>query len=928
MQAWGKQDVDISTLQRAGDIAFVGRASIAPSNQIPMFTTGAQKLKIEVTSDPTVAPTNPFLRRLGRDSKPAPAPISAELPELTILDVAHLTPSPEVHLIHALQQSNAMMDEDEYIPMFQTTLAAAAALSLPIRPSQPTTATLASIEQPMAAMPGIPAELDTAVTVEPAAAGPVAEATEPRTSAPSDAPTEEPTAKPSAAPSDAPTDAPSAEPQTTDGNTGSDPAGSDPVDSSASEQADVAQGKQALLTILKAGLIQPGLHDRIAQALDTPHPRVPWLSGLLARASADLGRADVKPLLTQIKDVVAEITAPDPLGLSLPAGAHTPHSALPTQVNHTDNVTNEPSARAEFNVSEATADSGLLTPTPTLAKAAQQTHTLLPSRRRTRPPRPVEVSDAIRPQSAPSVVPMQNVPRALDSATLYDYDAMHPKHNVLSTSDSVSPLAATRTVISEIGTNSTGHSTNSSSMDHRLDSTQGDAALVELTTAASDGTTRKRREGDGSDEADRNITIQTEMLSETDAVTVQSVTAVNATSAANLGPPVDSEASRKHDDASSTISVATSRVPQDANHSSEPHAMPVADSSTTRSENGTQSVGEGPPRGGAHAALPELTTELPTVLPPSNVTAVQAPAVEPVVNAETLSAQPAASMSTAASSRTDVQKLHGLPGLRYKAVLDQGSGGDRPSNGDIVRITYVGRLLDGTTFDTSADHGLSFQFRVGAASRALRGWDAAVRTMRRGERALVGLAPEYAYGEAGLAPLVGANTEVEFEITLVSFDSSPAAGTSLVPLRSMAHAWLVRCCGRLGRECSAHAAHAPACHPAPLCACPCRPTQVLARLGSHSHPSLCPIDSLRLPMELLAATTSASTPPATTSTAANTPAPSVAARTRANQAIESAIRKGKAVDISAALAEHGALADAQTLSLGERCVWQRALCTQ
>ena len=82
----------------------------------------------------------------------------------------------------------------------------------------------------------------------------------------------------------------------------------------------------------------------------------------------------------------------------------------------------------------------------------------------------------------------------------------------------------------------------------------------------------------------------------------------------------------------------------------------------------------------------------------------------------------------------------------------------------------------------------------------------------------------------------------------------------------------------------------------------------------------------------LDALSSAGTVPAT----ANTPAPrtsgthsaassvNTAALALANQAIENAIRNGKAMDISAALAEHGAQADAQTLALGERRASQRA----
>jgi FKBP-type peptidyl-prolyl cis-trans isomerase len=309
-----------------------------------------------------------------------------------------------------------------------------------------------------------------------------------------------------------------------------------------------------------------------------------------------------------------------------------------------------------------------------------------------------------------------------------------------------------------------------------MDSAQQGAVAVEVETAVSDGTATKRRESGGSNDESDDVTMRTETTA--DVATVRLVMTVNAT--ANRGV-MDSESEAVPEiDTNSTISAAASRVQHGANFSSEGHPKLSVNSSTHHTMIDTQASEGAPPLGGAHVS-PELATDLSEDLASLNVTAAHAPAVEsvePAANAETVSRETSIPSATSKSSapRDQPAMPHELPGLRHKTVLDEGSGDDYPSDGDVVRITYVGRLLNGTQFDASADHGLYFQFRVGAASRALRGWDAAVRTMRRGERALVRIAPEYAYGEAGLAPLVDANTEVDFEMSLVSFESGRGAG--------------------------------------------------------------------------------------------------------------------------------------------------------
>lgn len=77
----------------------------------------------------------------------------------------------------------------------------------------------------------------------------------------------------------------------------------------------------------------------------------------------------------------------------------------------------------------------------------------------------------------------------------------------------------------------------------------------------------------------------------------------------------------------------------------------------------------------------------------------------------------------------------------------------------------MGKLTDGSVFDSSRDRGDLFTFTVGKGE-VIKGWDIAAKSMKRGEIALFTLSPEYAYGEMGSPPKIPPNSTLEFEIEL------------------------------------------------------------------------------------------------------------------------------------------------------------------
>ncbi|MCL2441327.1 MAG: peptidylprolyl isomerase [Treponema sp.] len=105
-------------------------------------------------------------------------------------------------------------------------------------------------------------------------------------------------------------------------------------------------------------------------------------------------------------------------------------------------------------------------------------------------------------------------------------------------------------------------------------------------------------------------------------------------------------------------------------------------------------------------------------------------------------------------------------GIRY-IIQTQGTG-NKPTRGRSVSVNYVGRLLNGTVFDDSSLRGRPLEFEVGTG-RVIPGWDEMVLDMRIGEKRLVIIPPELAYGDRAVGGVIPPNSFLVFEMELVSF---------------------------------------------------------------------------------------------------------------------------------------------------------------
>ncbi|KAK6940480.1 FKBP-type peptidyl-prolyl cis-trans isomerase domain [Dillenia turbinata] len=108
-----------------------------------------------------------------------------------------------------------------------------------------------------------------------------------------------------------------------------------------------------------------------------------------------------------------------------------------------------------------------------------------------------------------------------------------------------------------------------------------------------------------------------------------------------------------------------------------------------------------------------------------------------------------------------------------KKILKEGEGFERSNEGSVVKVKLVGKLADGTVFLKKGHDNEEelFEFKTDE-EQVIDGLDRAVMAMKKGEVALVIIAPEYAFGSSESKQelaVVPPNSTVFYEVELVSF---------------------------------------------------------------------------------------------------------------------------------------------------------------
>src|SRR5579884_757714 len=122
-------------------------------------------------------------------------------------------------------------------------------------------------------------------------------------------------------------------------------------------------------------------------------------------------------------------------------------------------------------------------------------------------------------------------------------------------------------------------------------------------------------------------------------------------------------------------------------------------------------------------------------------------------------------------------------GLEYK-ILVEGKG-ESPKATDEVTVNYLGKLIDGTEFDSSYKRNEPFTTRVQGG--IIKGWTEALQLMKPGAKWELYIPPDLAYGDRAAGPLIGPDSTLIFEIELLSAKPAgppPAMHAANAPLTS------------------------------------------------------------------------------------------------------------------------------------------------
>lgn len=100
-------------------------------------------------------------------------------------------------------------------------------------------------------------------------------------------------------------------------------------------------------------------------------------------------------------------------------------------------------------------------------------------------------------------------------------------------------------------------------------------------------------------------------------------------------------------------------------------------------------------------------------------------------------------------------------GLQYRVINE--AQGAKPVQTDRVKVHYVGRLIDGSQFDSSIDRGEPSEFGL---NQVIKGWTEGLQLMSVGSKYEFFIHPNIAYGSRP-RPKIPANSVLIFEIELL-----------------------------------------------------------------------------------------------------------------------------------------------------------------
>lgn len=121
--------------------------------------------------------------------------------------------------------------------------------------------------------------------------------------------------------------------------------------------------------------------------------------------------------------------------------------------------------------------------------------------------------------------------------------------------------------------------------------------------------------------------------------------------------------------------------------------------------------------------------------------------------------------SKKAATASDSTWMETASGLKY-VVVKEGSG-ESPTAADAVTVHYTGMLTDGTVFDSSVVRGEPATFPLG---QVIKGWTEGLQLMKTGGKTVFYIPSALAYGEQGAPGAIPPNSDLIFEVELISIE--------------------------------------------------------------------------------------------------------------------------------------------------------------
>jgi len=105
-------------------------------------------------------------------------------------------------------------------------------------------------------------------------------------------------------------------------------------------------------------------------------------------------------------------------------------------------------------------------------------------------------------------------------------------------------------------------------------------------------------------------------------------------------------------------------------------------------------------------------------------------------------------------------------GLQYE-VLQPGDGKAKPTASSTANVKYTGKLMDGTVFDSTDNHGGNpMDLNL---SGVIKGWTEGIQLMTKGAKYRFYIPSDLAYGDNGAGGVIPPGATLIFDIELVDF---------------------------------------------------------------------------------------------------------------------------------------------------------------